>query len=158
MKQEQQHFLQEKLRECDRHVEKITIAQEHMRSVLPLTPQVYAQLDDVALSFLDQIVFRYSKLQDTLGDKVFPLLLLATGEEVKRKTFLDILNRLEELELVDRMTWLQLREARNEVTHDYSSEVGETVDAINAIIVASDTLQKLYSTIRHFCNHRLQVL
>jgi len=35
-------------------------------------------------------------------------------------TFLDILNRLEGLEIINKNRWLNLREVRNEIAYEYS--------------------------------------
>jgi hypothetical protein len=43
------------------------------------------------------MIFRFSKLQDTMGDKIFPYILELNGEKVKVMTFV---NRLEELEFL----------------------------------------------------------
>ncbi len=45
------------------------------------------------LAYSDQIIYRFSKLQDCMGAKLFKSVLLYEGENVN-KPFLDILNRL----------------------------------------------------------------
>jgi len=75
---------------------------------MPLSIESYLSLNDVDLSFIDQLIFRFSKLQDTMGEKIFPFILVLSKEDVKKKTFIDILNRLEELEVVDKTEWLKL--------------------------------------------------
>ena len=59
-----------------------------------------------------------------MGGRIFPAILSLAQEDVKKKTFIDILNRLEELEVLDKNQWLNLREARNEIAHEYSFNVG----------------------------------
>jgi len=48
--------------------------------------------------------------------------------EAKKKTFIDILNRLEELEIADKAEWLKLREIRNDIAHEYSFNKDEVVE------------------------------
>jgi len=148
------NIFKEKIYECDRHVEKINISKSHLSSVLPLSTQRYLKLGDVEISFIDQLIFRFSKLQDTLGEKIFPFILILSKENVKRKTFIDILNRLEELEVVDKDKWLRLREIRNNIAHEYSFNLDEVVDSIELIYDVSDELIKIYEDILLFCNDR----
>ncbi len=147
-------IFKEKLHECDRHVEKILISKTHLSAIMPLSVESYLNLDDIQMSFIDQLIFRFSKLQDTLGEKIFPFILILSKEEVKKKTFIDILNRLEELEIVDKTQWLQLREIRNEIAHEYSFNTHEVVNSIVSIYQVSEQLLTIYETASDFCKQR----
>lgn len=147
----------EKLYECEKHVEKIIIAKKYLLSKVPLTIHTYINLNDIEKSFIDQLIFRFSKLQDTLGEKIFPGILLLAKEEVKKKTFLDILNRVEELEIVETKKWLQLRETRNEIAHEYSFNIDDVVESIMRVYHAADELVAIYSNVRSFCQTRLHI-
>ena len=133
MKKDFSNTLKEKLFECDRHVEKLQSAKEYLKDIMPLDVEKYKKLDKIPSSFIDQLNFRFSKLQDTTGESLFRFLLIISQENVKKMTFLDILNRLEELELIDKEEWIELREIRNEVAHEYSFNQEEVVDNINLI-------------------------
>jgi hypothetical protein len=111
-------IFQENLFECNKHFQKIQIAKQHLADQMPLTAENYLKISDVDMSFIDQLIFRFSKLQDSMGEKIFPFILRMAGEEVKKKTFIDILNRLEELDIVNKNEWLQLREIRNQIAHE----------------------------------------
>ena len=151
MKKPSNIFIAEKFYECDRQEEKIQIAKKNLSALIPLSEEKYRVLNDVDISFIDQLIFRFSKLQDSLGEKIFPAILILSGEEVKKKTFIDILNRIEELGIVDKIQWLQLRESRNEIAHEYSSNADEVVNAINRIFTVSDDLIKIYNSAKSFC-------
>ena len=84
----------EKLHECNKHKDKIIKAKNILKEYIPLDIDSYNKLDDIKLSFIDQLIFRFSKLQDTMGDKLFPALLEIFGENSKKMTFIDKLNRL----------------------------------------------------------------
>lgn len=148
----------EKLYECDKHVEKISISKKHLSAIMPISVETYLDLDDIQMSFIDQLIFRFSKLQDTLGEKIFPFILVLSKEEVKKKTFIDILNRLEELEVVNKTQWLGLRESRNEIAHEYSFNTEEVVNSIVAIYQVSDELITIYKTVVDFCKNRFSDL
>ncbi len=148
----------EKLYECHKHIEKITVSKKRLSAIMPLSVEHYLNLNDVDISFIDQLIFRFSKLQDTMGEKIFPFILVLSEEEVKKKTFIDILNRLEELEIVDKAEWLKLREIRNNIAHEYSFNRDEVVESIIAIYKASDELIAIYKACYDFCKNKFDFL
>ena len=145
------HTFVEKLHECNQHKKRLQIAQRHLKKNAPITRERYNILSDEEISFIDQLIFRFSKLQDTMGDKLFPSLLELVGENVKDKTFIDRLNRLEELGLVDRVEWMRLRKDRNEIAHEYSFNQEEVIDSINLIYNATERLIKIYDGFYEYC-------
>lgn len=142
--------IQDRLAECARHEEKILAAYRHLLPYFPFTVDKFLHLDEITSGFLDQFVYRFSKLQDTLGERIFPALLLLGKEEVKGKTFLDILHRMEELDLLNADEWIDLRELRNEIAHEYSHNADEVVQALNMIIEKSSMLLIIYTRVREF--------
>lgn len=83
------------------------------RYEFPLTKDRYEKMVSSIqdLAFSDQIIYRFSKLQDTIGAKLFKGLLLYQGENVD-KPFLDILNQLEKIDIVNVDEWFELRDFR----------------------------------------------
>ncbi len=117
---------------------------EYLASIMPLTVDGYLEIDKIQSSFIDQLNFRFSKLQDTIGESILKGALVLSKEDVKKMTFIDILNRLEGLEIIDKNIWLNLREVRNEIAHEYSFNQNEVVDNINLIYKKSDELIAIY--------------
>ena len=117
---------------------------EYLASIMPLTVDGYLEIDKIQSSFIDQLNFRFSKLQDTIGESILKGVLVLSKEDVKKMTFIDILNRLEGLEIIDKNIWLNLREVRNEIAHEYSFNQNEVVDNINLIYKKSDELIVIY--------------
>jgi len=147
----------EKLYECNKHIEKLEDAKEYLREVMPLTKEKYVQIDKITSSFIDQLNFRFSKLQDTMGESIFKSILILSKENVKKMTFLDILNRLEELEVLNKNEWLELREIRNEIAHEYSFNQDEVVDNINLIYQKTNTLIDIYSLTNDFIIEKFNI-
>ena len=141
----------EKLHECNQHKKRLESAKARLEKFMPLDVDVYKNLDDVSISTIDQMIFRFSKLQDTVGDKVFPAILELNGEKVKKMTFIDRLNRLEELELLYKDKWMSLRQDRNEIAHEYSFNQDEVVDSISLIFNRTDDLLKIYDEVYVYC-------
>jgi hypothetical protein len=98
----------------------------------PLMPaQVQALLETPELSErLDAFVARFSRLQDTVGDKLLPALLVLSGESIGPS--LDCLNKAEKfgwLESVDE--WVGYRALRNQMLHEYIEDVHVLTNALN---------------------------
>lgn len=149
---------QEKIFECNKHAQKIEVAQKHLSPFMPLSVECYQNLSEIDTSFIDQLIYRFSKLQDTLGEKIFPSILILAHEDVKKKTFIDILNRLEELEVVTKNEWLKLRELRNEIAHEYSFNIEEVVESIVIIYTISNQLLDIYRKTVAFCDEKFGIM
>ncbi len=144
----------EKLHECNQHKIRLLKAKSHLKSFIPIDKDRYLNLGDAEIGFIDQMIFRFSKLQDTMGEKLFPSLLELMGEEVKNKPFIDRLNRIEELEILYRDDWMSLRKDRNEIAHEYSFNQDEVVDSINTIYDIADKLLFIYDTFYKYCQEK----
>lgn len=116
---------------------------------MPIDSDKYLQLTDDDVEHIDQFLFRFSKLQDAMGEKLFVLLLEFMQEEsVKSRPFIDILNRLEQLGLLDdKNIWLELRKIRNNISHQYDDEPQQVADALNAIYAAKPVMENIYTAI-----------
>ena len=78
---------------------------------------------------LDAFVSRYGRLQDTLGDKLLRVLLSTNLE--KTGTQLDNLLRAEKLGWIEStQTWIELRELRNRLIHEYMESADDLLDAL----------------------------
>lgn len=84
------------------------------------------------LAYSDQIIYRFSKLQDCMGAKLFKSVLLYEGENVN-KPFLDILNRLEVIDIINVDEWFEIRDLRNEIAHDYEDNDEIVINILNTI-------------------------
>lgn len=79
---------------------------------------------------LDAFVSRFGRMQDTLGDKLIPSLLRSLAE--KPGSALDNLNRAEKLGLLASVVeWLDVRNLRNKLVHEYMVDAGEFAMALN---------------------------
>lgn len=130
----------EAIHESILHLDKIDYSLSYIIPIIPLSLESYKKIDKSAVTYLDQILFRYMKLQDLMGKKMFPSLLEALDEDISEFVMKDILNRLEFLNVLDAQEWLILRSFRNGVTHEYPGEEQVLVDSINNIINSIPTL------------------
>ena len=139
-------------RECDKHIMRIKYAANKISLLMPMDTDIYNNLNENEISYIDQFLFRFSKLQDTIGEKLFTTILYFLQEEnIEKKPFIDILNRLEKLNLLeDKNQWLYLREVRNNLTHEYDDDANGMSLAINNIYIQKDILFSIYYQIRKF--------
>ena len=100
----------------------------------------------VELAFADQIIYRFSKAQDSMGAKLFKAYMLYQGTNVD-KPFLDILNSLEKLNILEVDEWFELREIRNEIAHDYEDNTKLAVDILNSIFKHKKELENILNAI-----------
>jgi len=67
---------------------------------------------------VEAFVGRFARLQDTLGDKLLPLLLNALGE--RSSAAIDNLDLAERLGLINSSdNWMTMRQLRNQMVHEY---------------------------------------
>ena len=126
--------LNEAVQLCSIHSERMSFAWGKIEKYFPLDVEKYRLLQPEELSFFDQLIFRFSKLQDSMGGKLFPALLEILGEDIKGKPFIDQLAKLEELNIIGNSNdWLLLRETRNIVTHEYPFITDEVIQGLNLL-------------------------
>jgi len=146
------------LAECDLHIERINHAFAYTKRLLPLNHGNFENLTDDDITYLDQLIYRFMKLQDAMGEKLFPLTLSLLGEQVESKPFIDILNRLEKLNLIpSRIEWSVWRELRNDLAHEYPDEIYERIEAINTLSETVGKIIDVFMTIRRYVEHKLTV-
>ena len=79
----------------------------------------------------DAFVARFGRLQDTLGDKLLPVLLDWLAEPVAAA--IDNLNRAERLGWIQSVEiWTEVRRLRNRMIHEYVRDPAELASALTA--------------------------
>jgi len=143
--------LEKILYECDKHILRINSASAKMKSYMPLNKDRYLNLTDDEIESIDQFLFRFSKLQDAIGEKLFKTILLYLEEKIENKPFIDILNRLEKLELLNDVTvWRELRNDRNDLAHNYEDDPDEASEVINKLYNKRNVLINIYQKIKSY--------
>jgi hypothetical protein len=137
--------------ECDKHLSRVQSSAKELEQIMPLSADTYINLSEESIMVLDQFLFRFSKLQDAMGQKLFKMILLYLNEDIEGKPFIDILNRMEKLHLLeDANEWKLLREDRNELAHNYEDEPKEMSLTINKLYKKRIVLQDIYLHIKDF--------
>jgi hypothetical protein len=134
------------LNESKKHILRIETAfNELLKSYsFPMSENDFHNLleNNTHLAFVDQIIYRFSKAQDSMGAKLFKSYLLFQGENVDRP-FMDILATLEKINMINVDEWFELREIRNEISHDYEDSEARGRDIINSIYNHKNDLKNI---------------
>jgi hypothetical protein len=102
---------------------------------------------------LEAFVGKFSRMQDTLIDKLLPHYLAAVGE--KTGSALDNLNRADRLGLLSNPDqWLAMRHLRNRLVHEYVEDKADLAAALNLARGMADALQMAGQTIRGFAQEK----
>lgn len=119
------------LDECARHLRYLRDAES--RVSWPLTAERMRAPADDLVAALDQFAFRFTRLQDTLGQKVFRAVLVnRLLEPYEDRPMRDVLDRLESLRLLPSAErWEEIRATRNSLAHDYPDTCAQRAARIN---------------------------
>ena len=137
--------------ECSKHIQRLNSASTKMLDIMPLDSKNYINLTDDEVGYIDQFLFRFAKLQDAIGQKLFKTVLLYLNEDIEGKPFIDILNLMEKLHLLESANiWKQLRDDRNELAHNYEDEPEQMSETINNLYNKKDLLIEIYNKIKMY--------
>ena len=140
---------------CELHLYRMMFAKNKISKLFPLNIKTYNALTDEQISYIDQLIYRFSKLQDAIGNKLFPLILEGLHEDIENLPFIDVLSKIEKLGLIESSNqWLILREVRNLVTHEYPFHTEQLIEGLNQINEQIDVLTGIWSTLKKFCKQR----
>ena len=127
--------------ECRHHAAILREARTGIGTRL-FAPESVDEISTETRRLLDQLAYRFGKLQDTLGQRVLPGILDLSEEPLPESTpFGEKLQRLERLGVVpDVNQWRILRELRNQLTHEYLDAPALKAAALNRFIGGIDDL------------------
>ena len=141
--------LQDAWRECERHVYHLIHALSSISAFSPLTGESIDLLTDEQVQDIDQFILRYTKLQDTMGSRLFTSILNYLYEPVDNRPMLDVLHRLEKLGLIDSIVmWQEVRLVRNRFAHDYANDPEKNAAQLNIAFASTLDLFNMLNTIR----------
>lgn len=149
--------LKSALDRCARHAARLTVAQDDLRKLGPLDASRLANPSKEEADRIDLLLLSYMRLQDALGGQLFPALLEAGGDLSAESGYIDRLNQLERLGIVESTEkWLELRAIRNQLTHDYPDpEV--RLQILNSTIDTIQNLQRTLSVAKAYAEQKLKL-
>ena len=138
--------------ETSKHIKRLRSAFDNLKSEVgfPLDSAKVENIlkDEKLVPFLDQIAYRFSKIQDNLG-KLIRMYMFLKGENVENLTMIDVLNLSERYNLgINKEKWFELRELRNLIVHEYESQTEKIAETINRIYNELSYLDRLLDKLR----------
>jgi len=121
----------------------------------PLTIERVASLatDEDLAEKVEAFTSRFSRLQDTVGDKLLPAWLNALGEQTGAA--IDNLDKAEKLGvLASADQWLEIRQLRNQMIHEYIEAIEVLTNALQAAHGYQQELINLAQAILDDVNNR----
>ena len=144
-------FLKDYENMADIHARRLQSAINKTEDLFPLNPKSLSNLCDEDVALLDMMTTRFSKLQDLIGSKIFTLILDILGEDAP--SLRDKLNKLEKLGIIeDAHWWMEMREIRNQVTHDYPDNYDILSSHFNQMLPFVDELIIFWAQLKEFIN------
>jgi hypothetical protein len=147
------NILKSYMQVCDIHANRLQSALLKTIHLVPFTKDHLLNLNEIDAAFLEVVTSRFAKLQDTLGQKIFPLVLMHSGEDVRDKTFIDILNLFEKFGFIlDATFWINLRQTRNAIAHEYPDHLEKLSVDLNAVYNQSKELLDYWEFLKNKIN------
>ena len=130
------------------HINRLWDVLGSLKALHPLSLENFHTLKLEDKDKLDVLAFRFAKLQDLLGTKIFREYLSVIQYPVEDKNYLDLLKELEKENILSIDLWSEFRGVRNNISHDYPSEEEEKVEATNYLITHIEELIEIARNIK----------
>lgn len=140
-------LLEENLKVSYLHLERLkTLSSDILQN------NMLEKLEDFeTIKTIDAFVYRFVKLQDYMGQKLFKNFLTSLGEDCDNLSFVDILDKLEKLNIIPSTDeWIQIRKLRNKLTHEYPDNISLVKDEI---ILAIEKIRNFEEVLRSISSY-----
>jgi len=147
--------IESSIKECESHVKRISRVVILLKDSFPISSEILKEEDDEIISHIDQLIYRFTKLQDSMGTRLLPSLYTYLENNDRPVPFLDILNRFEKLEVISSASeWQFFRNLRNNLAHDYPDSVDQTVNTLNVLYAEIEGMLNLFRKSRDYYKQR----
>jgi hypothetical protein len=146
--------------ECRAHIRRLHRSRRLLSDTFPFRTEHITSGDESGertVERLDQLVYRFMKLQDSMARRLLPALYSYIERSDDTIPFIDLLNRFEALGLIPSVaTWERFRALRNNLTHDYPESTSQTVDTLNALYTELPSFIGIFDTLANAFEKREQ--
>lgn len=134
------------IEELNIHFKRIDALIPQINEYLPLSESDFENTE--IIKTLDSFIYRFIKVQDRMGEKLFPEYLKILQEYKSNMPLIDMLNILERVEIIDSTeSWIDYRKLRNSLTNEYPDNEKEIIDSITLALEAYDDMKDIYNNI-----------
>ena len=142
-------MIQDAIRIAEIHLERLSQSAKEIEDSGNLEKLDFKDFENVKT--IDTFIFRFMKLQDYMGNKLFKAFLIEIGDYTDNMSFIDVLDKLEKLEIINSVEdWLKLRKLRNKLAHEYPDELDEILEDIKEALKWLPELKDTYSKIKNY--------
>ena len=150
--------LSRRLNKCERHCQALTDYKElinQLEQQLPIyEATAFQQLKAADKAIFDAYLKRFAALKDYLGAKVFPLLMEVSG--IGGSKMSEVLQGVEKEGIIGSLgEWVELREIRNELEHDYPDELQKGLNDLRLCVEKFQCLTGYYEASKRFAGNYL---
>ena len=136
--------LEQVIKELDMHFSRIDAILPELKGYLPLHESYFQEIEKIKT--IDFFIYRFTKIQDRMGEKLFPIILKELHEYKSSMSLIDVLHKLEKLELLESSdAWIDYRKLRNTLTHEYPDNEDEMIESITLAIEVYKNLKEIYT-------------
>ncbi len=141
-------------------IEKVNLHKKRLKSALieiksweELDQEIFEDFEKIKT--IDSFIYRFIKLQDLMGEKLFKLFLDEIGEYKNSMSLIDILDKLEKFGIINKASqWMEYRKLRNKLTHEYPNNEQDVIDGIYLAIDAFDEIEIILENIDKYLQKR----
>ncbi len=149
-------MIQEVLEKVHLHLKRAKSAMNEIKEWSHIDSGVFEDFEKIKT--IDTFIYRFIKLQDMMGEKLFRIFLDEIGEYRDNMSLLDILDKLEKLEIIENgEEWMTYRKLRNKLTHEYPSNENEIIEGIKLSIEVFGEIEKILGKIENYHERRKQI-
>ncbi len=135
-------IIQKQLQKVAKHYQALKEYKEFIEKVgFQFTIDEFNHLDTPQKAVLEAYLKRFSSLQDYLGAKVFKSLLDIAGVSYSKMS--EVLTLIEKEEIISLDRWIEFRNIRNELEHDYPDELEEALSDLKKCVDSFEYMEKV---------------
>ena len=128
-------MIEDIIQKVELHKKRAKAALDEIKEWEKIDCEIFEDFEKIKV--VDTFIYRFIKLQDMMGDKLFKIFLDEIGEYKDNMSLLDVLDKLEKFEIIeDSSKWMEYRKLRNRLTHEYPNNEEE-------IIIDEHTIEEL---------------
>jgi len=137
-------ILKKRLKKAKKHYEALKEYKEFINKMGDIySIYMFNSLRVEERAILEAFLKRFASLQDYLGAKIFPLLLELAGISTSKMS--EVLYYIEKEEIIDSFeNWVELREIRNNLEHDYPDELEEALNDLKQCVESFDKIESYF--------------
>ena len=137
----------------DLHRKRLNLALKEIKEWDNIDSDIFENFEKIKV--IDTFIYRFIKLQDIMGEKLFKVFLDDIGEYRDNMSLLDVLDKLEKFEIIDNANkWFEYRKLRNQLTHEYPNDEDEIIDGIKIAIDVFYEIETILRSIEKYIEDR----